>query len=67
LQEQLARLGLSTPRTRSHVVQQGETLSSLAAQYYGRPGEWRSIADANGIEDPRRMVVGAFVTMPSAP
>jgi nucleoid-associated protein YgaU len=67
LQEQLDRLGLSTPRTRSHVVQQGETLSSLAAQYYDRPGEWRSIADANDIEDPRRMLVGAFLTIPSAP
>jgi nucleoid-associated protein YgaU len=66
LQEQLNHLGLSTPRTRSHVVQQGETLSSLAAQYYDRPGEWRSIAAANDVEDPRRMLVGAFLTIPSA-
>ncbi|MGH8066282.1 MAG: CIS tube protein [Candidatus Entotheonellia bacterium] len=67
LQEQLDHLGLGTPRTRSHVVQQGETLSSLAAQSYGRPGEWRSIADANDIEDPRRMAVGTFLTIPSVP
>ena len=29
-----------------------------------RAGDWRLIADANGIEDPRRLVVGTFLNIP---
>lgn len=65
LDEQLAQLNLTSPdRTHSHVTQSGETLSSIAAQYYRSAGDWRAIADANGIEDPRRLAVGAFLTVP---
>ena len=63
LDEQLAHLNLTSPdRTHSHVTQNGDTLSRIAAQYYRSPGDWRLIADANGIEDPRRLVPGAFLT-----
>lgn len=65
LDEQLAQLNLTSPdRTHSHVTRSGDTLSSIAAQYYRSPGDWRSVADANGIEDPRRLVVGAFLSIP---
>ena len=65
LDEQLKQLNLNSPdRTQSHIVQQGETLGSIAAQHYRKPGEWRRIADANAIEDPRRIVIGAFLTVP---
>jgi len=65
LDEQLAHLNLTSPdRTHSHVSQNGDTLSRIAAQYYRRAGDWRLIAAANGIEDPRRLVVGAFLTIP---
>lgn len=65
LEEQLAQLNLSSPdRTHSHVVQRGERLSGIASQFYNRPGEWRAIAAANGIEDPRRLTVGAFLIVP---
>ena len=65
LDEQLAQLNLTSPdRTHSHVTRSGDTLSSIAALYYRSPGEWRSVADANGIEDPRRLVVGAFLSIP---
>ena len=61
LDEQLAHLNLTSPdRTHSHVIQSGDTLSGIAARFYQRPGDWRFIADANGIEDPRRLTVGAF-------
>lgn len=67
LDEQLAHLNLTSPdRTHSHVTQNGDTLSRIAAQYYRRAGDWRAIADANGIEDPRRLMVGAFLTIPPA-
>ncbi|HET9786227.1 MAG TPA: hypothetical protein VFP47_03785 [Pyrinomonadaceae bacterium] len=65
LEEQLAQLGRTSPdRTHSHVLQHGETLSDLAGQYYQHPGDWRFIADENGIEDPRRLAPGSFLTIP---
>jgi nucleoid-associated protein YgaU len=65
LDYQLLQLNLSSPdRTHSHLVQAGDTLSSIAGQYYRRPGEWRHIAEENNIEDPRRLVAGTLLTVP---
>ncbi len=65
LDEQLAQLNLNSPdRTRSHIVQSGDTLSSIAARHYRRPGDWRLIAETNDIEDPRRLTAGTFLTLP---
>jgi hypothetical protein len=65
LDEQLAQLNLNSPdRTQVHVLQAGETLSSLAGDHYLRPGLWRLIADENDIEDPRRLTPGTFLTVP---
>ena len=68
LDEQLQHLGLSSPdRTHAHVVQRGERLADIAAQYYRRPGQWRAIAEANDIEDPRRLNPGLFLAIPPLP
>ena len=65
LDEQLAHLNLTSPdRTHSHVTQGSDTLSRIAAQYYRNAGDWRLIADANDIEDPRRLRAGAFLQIP---
>jgi nucleoid-associated protein YgaU len=65
LDEQLAQLNLNSPdRTQVHVLQSGETLSSLAGSHYRRPGQWRRIANANDIDDPRRLMPGTFLTIP---
>ena len=65
LDEQLSQLNLNSPdRTRSYIVERGDTLSSIAARHYRQPGEWRRIAEANGIEDPRRLTAGTFLTLP---
>ncbi len=65
LEEQLAHLNLTSPdRTHSHVVQNGDTLSSLSARFYQNPDNWRFIAEENAIEDPRRLAVGTFLTIP---
>jgi hypothetical protein len=65
LDEQLKQLGLESPdRTRSQVVQRGDTLSGLAGKLYGTPGDWRRLADANRITDPRRLVPGTMLTVP---
>jgi nucleoid-associated protein YgaU len=65
LDEQLAHLNLTSPdRTHSHVIEGGETLAHISAQFYQQPDDWRAIADANHIEDPRRLTVGTFLTIP---
>lgn len=65
LEQQLSQLKLSSPdRTHSHVIEQGDALWRVAARHYNRPGEWRLIAEKNGIEDPRRLIVGRFLEVP---
>jgi nucleoid-associated protein YgaU len=65
LDEQLEQLNLMSPdRTHSHTLRGGETLSAVAAEEWKRPAEWRAIADENEIEDPRRLRVGTFLTIP---
>jgi nucleoid-associated protein YgaU len=66
LHDQLDQLNLSSPdRTHAHVLEQGETLDRLAHRHYRRSGEWRPIARANGIADPRRLQVGRVLRVPA--
>jgi nucleoid-associated protein YgaU len=53
------------PGRKRHVVSQGDTLALIAAHAYGHPGHWRAIADANGIDDPLRLVPGRVLLLPS--
>ena len=65
LHEQHWQLNLNSPdRTQAHVVARGETMSSIAGVHYRRPGEWRHIAIANGITDPRRLATGVVLDVP---
>lgn len=65
LNEQLDQLNLSSPdRTHVHVLQQGDTLAAVARRYYDKPGKWRAVAEANRIEDARRITPGAFLRVP---
>lgn len=65
LDTQLEQLGLNSPdKTQVRVLRADETLSSIAGEHYRRSGEWRTIATANGIEDPRRLRPGVFLTLP---
>jgi phage tail-like protein len=52
------------PGRRSHVVIAGENLQHVAMASYGRPGAWRAVAAANGIEDPLRVRPGAVIYLP---
>lgn len=52
------------PTGRRHTVAAGETLSAIAARYYGTANEWPRIASANGIRDPRKLQVGQLLTIP---
>ena len=65
IEEQLYQINPSSPdRTHSHVLGAGDTLSAVAGRYYDRPGEWRRIADTNGIDDPRRLQPGRVLAVP---
>lgn len=50
-----------------HEVLQGETLSSIAASLYDNAQSWRPIAVANGLPDPRNIVAGLKLQIPSLP
>lgn len=49
---------------RQRTLGAGETLALLAWQEYGRAEDWRLIAEASGIDDPRRLVPGTSVVVP---
>lgn len=66
LETQLSELGLSSPdRTHGHVLSLGDTLSSVANDYYGQPHSWRAIALENGLLDPRRLQTGRLISVPA--
>ncbi len=66
LEEQLNQLNRNSPdRTHTHVLKRNETLSLIAGNIYGRPDEWRYIANENELEDPRRITSGLFLTIPA--
>jgi 5'-nucleotidase/UDP-sugar diphosphatase len=54
-------------RTRIHVVQKGDTLSSISAKYYGSARQWRKIVLANrdSLPDPNRLVPGTKLIIPN--
>ena len=65
IEEQLDELNPSRRTARTATASGGETLIALAARYYDRAADWRPIADDNEIEDPRRLLPGRVLTVPS--
>ena len=49
------------------ILGRGETLSHLAWTQYDDPGEWRLIADANDVDNPRLVPAGTRLSVPPAP
>jgi len=65
LDQQLFELNKNSPdRTQFHILAQGEDLSQIAGRHYYVAADWRLIADANRIEDPRRLRPGMFLRLP---
>jgi hypothetical protein len=48
----------------SHTVRDGDSLASIAWEHYRDPTRWRSIAEANGIDDPLRIKRGTILAIP---
>ncbi|WP_166240041.1 CIS tube protein [Paenibacillus turpanensis] len=53
-------------QVKQRIRKQQEELWMIADQEYGDPGRWREIADANNINNPRRMETGRKITVPGA-
>jgi Contractile injection system tube protein/LysM domain len=53
--------------TQLYVVGERETLSGVAAAVYSDPRQWRPLAVANNLDDPRSLPVGLRLVVPSLP
>jgi LysM repeat protein len=49
---------------KSFTVRRGDTLASISQALYRSPADWRELAAANGIVDPRRLAPGQVLTAP---
>jgi nucleoid-associated protein YgaU len=56
----------SPNKTRVHAVNEGDSLWSLSARFYGSSGQWRQIADKNAIDDPMKLKAGMQIIIPPA-
>ena len=45
-------------------VQPGETLADIATRVYGNPARWREVADANPLNNQRRLRAGQRLLIP---
>ncbi|MDR2356318.1 MAG: LysM peptidoglycan-binding domain-containing protein [Clostridiales Family XIII bacterium] len=54
----------SPDRTKRHVLTQGTPLYAVAYEAYNDPTEWRPIAEANGIKNPRKLRAGTVLKIP---
>jgi len=55
----------SPDRTKQRVVESGDRLYSYAYAEYGNCAEWRRIAEANNLDNPRRLQSGESIVIPA--
>lgn len=66
IEQQLSENPRHSPdRTKVTTVQRGQTLSYIAWKVYGDPTQWRPIADANNLANPRLLPPGTQLLIPS--
>lgn len=54
----------SSTTTKTYTMKKGDTLWALAEEYYGDGTQWKKIAKASGIKDPKKIPIGAKITIP---
>ncbi|MCO7223328.1 LysM peptidoglycan-binding domain-containing protein [Pleionea sp. CnH1-48] len=63
--EQVAAINFRSPdHTRIYTVREGDNLPSIAAEKYGDPARWRTIAEHNGIRNVRQLTPGLQLELP---
>ncbi|MCT4593113.1 MAG: LysM peptidoglycan-binding domain-containing protein [Anaeromicrobium sp.] len=55
----------SADRTKARVLKEGEQLWTIASNEYDEAGNWRPIAKANNIDNPRKVKPGTSLIVPS--
>lgn len=64
--EQSKATSFQSPDTSKYKqVHQGDSLWALSAKEYGRGSEWRHIARANGVANPRLLDTGSYLALPA--
>jgi len=65
IEDQLKETPRHSPdRLKLRVLGRGKTLSHLAWEEYDDPGEWRLIAEANNLDNPRLIAPGTSLEVP---
>ena len=54
------------PEASTYVVKRSDTISGIAARIYNDPARWRTIAEANRLDDPRELTAGQTLLIPKA-
>lgn len=62
-QEEIKK-GLTEKQNAQYKMQENEALSDVAYEYYDDPARWREIADANNIDNPRKVQSGMIIIIP---
>lgn len=52
------------PEFTTRAIKRGDSLHNIAAEIYDDPSAWRKIAEANDIDNPRRLEVGKALRIP---
>ena len=52
------------PELTTRRVRRGDSVTAIAADVYGDPALWRVIAEANNLDDPRRLAIGRTLSVP---
>lgn len=55
----------SADRTKARILKDGDQLWTIAANEYDDPDNWRPIANANNIDNPRKVKPGTAIVVPS--
>ena len=68
LSELFGKKSLQSPDTTKYrTVRQGDSLWAMSANEYGEASQWRQIAAANGIDNPRLLRTGDTLVVPALP
>jgi len=52
------------PEFTTRLCKRGDSLASIAAEVYSDPAQWRVIAEANALDDPRNIPIGLRLNIP---